>query len=704
MGKVALESGLVNLVDERLTLAEQRLQYLLIRDSPGATTPETTVARMGLAWAEHRRCRFQAADENLTTAIRQAKKLGLVTVLTIGVVMQLQNQSDMGGSSEKLLESLSQVTRPSPKVAPENVAGIRNAIEWYCLLVNARLFYRCGQQRAALDLLNNFLLSLSEEEAAQSPIILGSIQRMRGILYTFSGNPEAARDDIRAAQERFERIGYAPGIIRCTQSMARSSLFLDREETERELQRARLLIDEHEPGYFPREMESERAVLESNMGDLFFAKGEFARALECYQNDYARTISLGSPQRATAHIMHNIGRAYTALGRFDAAAESLRDSKRLFEEASDAFNAIRAALHLVLAQVEAGAFEEARRGLIVIHNSLAGPGADYTEQPKQEAMLHILSALIEVRYSTDLHQATARLNYVKEILTPFGNDAYFIRALMVEAEVEVARSQNETAAALLTKAERLADAFYTTDLKRYGAELRNRLGLTGMRGNLSGSIHDQCKQSVISRVPVTVALLVVELRGYTAFTEEVSARSMPLLAELLAEWTEAMLACAERYDGELVRFYGDSLLVAFEDRTLVKEIKAVQSALKMAPRFRDIRARWICDRRVVRNVSRQLGLGLGIASGPAVAGHFGHATFQDFAIIGGAVNQAFSLARGGSDGQLLVSRKTARILQEHWPSVISTPTEVSEGYRVIQCDEINTERFYYPLPSIGGLG
>jgi class 3 adenylate cyclase len=703
--EAALEFGLVNLMDERLALAAHRLQMVLFQNTPMPETPITTVTRLALAWVNNRQRNFDAADGDLRRAIESAERLGLKTVYAVAGCLWASNRSDGGAPSAPLIVYLDQLDLPSSAAPAQHAAAICRVIAWYEVLVRARLDYRSGQQHGALTRLTEQIGRIDRDTGEQSPIVFGSLLRMRGILYTFSGNPAAARDDLRAAQRCFESVGYEPGVIRCTLSMARSNLFLDRQEAERDIQRARQILEEHEPGFYPRDMVAERAYLESRIGDIFFTKGDFHRAYEHYQNDRTLTESLGSPRRATAYVHYNLGRVQTTLGRYADAAQALHASVTLFEQAADPFNELQAGLHLALAHIEAGDFASASQRLHVLQRLLDGPAESVGHQPKQTALLHTLWALIEVRHLDDPSSALARLMHVKALLAPWPKDAYFIRALLAETEAEVKCSRVAVAADLVARAERLAEAGYMFDLKQYAAALRRRLGLPDTASSLVGSIQAQVQQSSTARAQVQAAVLVVEVRGYADFAEDVGARSVMFLANLMAEFAEAMAGCAEVHDGELVRFDGDSVLVVFEDRILPKEIKAVQAALLMEQRFRDLRERWLREGKLaLRDGATPFGLGIGIASGPAVAGHFGRATHRDFALIGGAVNQAFTLARGGRDGGVRVSRRVIKIIEESWPEVSCTPIEVDEGGgRMFRCGEIDAGRLY-PLPRLHASG
>jgi diguanylate cyclase (GGDEF)-like protein len=85
----------------------------------------------------------------------------------------------------------------------------------------------------------------------------------------------------------------------------------------------------------------------TNLGNIYYAMGEFAIAFEIYQEAY-RWLAPG-PTLTQGIVLGNIGRTLTALGRYAEANSKLQESLSLFETLGDA--PYRAAAQLKLGQL-----------------------------------------------------------------------------------------------------------------------------------------------------------------------------------------------------------------------------------------------------------------------------------------------------------------------------------------------------------------
>lgn len=149
---------------------------------------------------------------------------------------------------------------------------------------------------------------------------------------------------------------------------------------------------------------------------------------------------------------------------------------------------------------------------------------------------------------------------------------------------------------------------------------------------------------------IEVAVVFVDLRGFTAFTESTPPA---LVMETLAEYHAALGRVATRHHGILERFAGDGMLFYFEalEERGDAARRAARMVLQMRRSFRHLRRFW-------RARGIGLGLGIGIAAGQATVGPIGFGDRIDYAVIGTTTNLAARLSSEAVDGQVLICADT----------------------------------------------
>jgi adenylate cyclase len=155
---------------------------------------------------------------------------------------------------------------------------------------------------------------------------------------------------------------------------------------------------------------------------------------------------------------------------------------------------------------------------------------------------------------------------------------------------------------------------------------------------------------------VEVSVLFVDVQGFTAFAERASARAV---LEELNRLYEVVVPVLVRHGGHANKFVGDGLIGVFgaPDRLEDHADRAVAAA---------------CE--VVREVGRAFGgalrIGIGVSSGPVVAGTVGGGGRVEFTVIGDAVNTAArveEVTRATGDGVLLTEATRRLLRRDHGP-------------------------------------
>jgi len=131
---------------------------------------------------------------------------------------------------------------------------------------------------------------------------------------------------------------------------------------------------------------------------------------------------------------------------------------------------------------------------------------------------------------------------------------------------------------------------------------------------------------VLEGVEVEVTVLFVDIRDFTAFAERASAREV--VGELNGFY-ELVVPVLRRHGGHANKFIGDGLLGVFgaPDRMRDHADRAVAAAMEIADVVR-------------REYGGSLRIGIGVNSGPVVAGTIGGGGHLEFTVIGDPVNTA----------------------------------------------------------------
>jgi adenylate cyclase len=156
------------------------------------------------------------------------------------------------------------------------------------------------------------------------------------------------------------------------------------------------------------------------------------------------------------------------------------------------------------------------------------------------------------------------------------------------------------------------------------------------------------------RREITVVFL--DLRGFTAFSDGAEPEEvMDVLRGYHAEMGELIF----QFDGTLVRFAGDGIMIFFNDPIPCADHteKAVRMAIEMQARAQELRKAWL-------KKGYDLDIGMGLAAGYATIGNIGFEGRIDYDAIGNVTNLAARLCGEAKGGQILTDRKTLSKIEE----------------------------------------
>ena len=152
-----------------------------------------------------------------------------------------------------------------------------------------------------------------------------------------------------------------------------------------------------------------------------------------------------------------------------------------------------------------------------------------------------------------------------------------------------------------------------------------------------------------------VAVLFCDLRGFTAFSEEVEPEEV---MTALSEFHEAVGPLINSFAATVGFFAGDGLMVFFNDPLPCPDPaeQAVRLAVAMRSRMATVTERW-------KGLAHNLGFGVGIAVGYATLGEVGFAGRYDYAVIGNVCNLAARLCDSAVSGQIVISPRVRTVVE-----------------------------------------
>jgi len=149
-----------------------------------------------------------------------------------------------------------------------------------------------------------------------------------------------------------------------------------------------------------------------------------------------------------------------------------------------------------------------------------------------------------------------------------------------------------------------------------------------------------------------VTVLFSDIRGFSAIAERLSARE---IADVVGLHLGAMAEVVAEHGGTIDKFQGDAVMAIFgaPEPLLDHAERALRCAIAMQIRQAELNAQgWGSA------VVQELGVGIGLNSGPVVAGAIGGGGRLEYTVIGDAVNVAQRLQSEAAGGEIVASAAT----------------------------------------------
>ncbi len=190
-----------------------------------------------------------------------------------------------------------------------------------------------------------------------------------------------------------------------------------------------------------------------------------------------------------------------------------------------------------------------------------------------------------------------------------------------------------------------------------------RLEQRRMRALLSRSVDPKVLEHLLQRADtslldgerVVLSVLFADLRGSTEWAERTKPEELvSTLNAFLGRMTDVIF----KYGGTLDKFVGDEVIGLFGTPVLMDDhaYRAAGAAMEMQLIHEELQAQMAAQGRELPM------MGIGVSSGEAIAGEFGHPIRSEFTALGRIVNLGSRLCSIAGGGQVLISENTYRMV------------------------------------------
>ena len=175
------------------------------------------------------------------------------------------------------------------------------------------------------------------------------------------------------------------------------------------------------------------------------------------------------------------------------------------------------------------------------------------------------------------------------------------------------------------------------------------------------------REETVHGEELEVSVLFLDIRDFTAFAERSSAREV---VAYLNDFYERVVPVLRKHGGHANKFVGDGLLAVFgaPERLPDHADRALAAALEIADLVRE-------------HYGDDLRIGIGVNSGPVLAGTIGGGGRLDFTVIGDAVNTAARVeeATRETGDELLLTQATRTLLSRDPCELVERPATTLRG-------------------------
>lgn len=180
----------------------------------------------------------------------------------------------------------------------------------------------------------------------------------------------------------------------------------------------------------------------------------------------------------------------------------------------------------------------------------------------------------------------------------------------------------------------------------------------------------------------TATVLFADIRGFTSLSENTEADE---IVQMLNEYFETMVEVVFRLEGTVDKYIGDAIMVLWGAPIAHPDapIRAVQAAIEMRKRLKEFNKR----RKAFGKQAIQVGVG--VNTGPVVAGYIGSTRTMSYSVIGDTVNTASRLCAAARAGQILIADSTYAHIRDQFSVTRLAPLQVKGKLQPIHVYEVH---------------
>ncbi|MDC7228044.1 MAG: adenylate/guanylate cyclase domain-containing protein [Spirochaetales bacterium] len=156
----------------------------------------------------------------------------------------------------------------------------------------------------------------------------------------------------------------------------------------------------------------------------------------------------------------------------------------------------------------------------------------------------------------------------------------------------------------------------------------------------------------------TATVFFADIRGYTAFSET---KEPEVIIDILNEYFTEAVEIVINHGGYIDKFIGDCIMAAW-GVPLSNEKEDAKKAVKCAVEIQRLVASK--TRKFFRGQAESLKIGIGMHSGPLVAGNLGSSRRMDYSMIGDTVNLAARLEGVAGPNEIIITGDTRNMLDD----------------------------------------
>jgi adenylate cyclase len=183
-----------------------------------------------------------------------------------------------------------------------------------------------------------------------------------------------------------------------------------------------------------------------------------------------------------------------------------------------------------------------------------------------------------------------------------------------------------------------------------------------------------------------------DIRGFTAMSETMTPEA---LVVMLNEYFERMVETLFKYGGTLDKFMGDGIMALWGAPVVTPHdaVASVQCALEMGHTL------GVLNRERLERDERALSVGIGIHTGPVVAGYIGSSKALSYTVIGAVANTSARLCSVALGGQIIVSQDTYDKLEGRFEVEELPPAKVKGIENALRIYNVVRERPMAQVPA-----